>query len=432
MDPTPYERALGWMYALEAAKGMDFKLERVELALHRLGDPQRRLAALHVAGTNGKGSVAAMLQAVLSHAGHRTGLYTSPHLIRFTERIRIGEEEIAPEDVVSITAEIQRRTTSSGLELTFFEFVTVMAFLHFAGRGVDAAVIEVGLGGRLDATNVIDPVASVITTIGLDHTQFLGGSIAAIAAEKGGVIKPGRPVVLGDVSDEAAAVLQGLATERDATLFRAGRDYGMTADDEPTFEGLGWTLPRLRLGLAGGFQRENAASALATLAAARERFPVSEDAIRAGIASVRWPGRLEVVERRPLTILDGAHNADGTDALCRELPGLIGSRRLHLLFAVMADKDWRPMVERLAPACASVVVTEVLPPRGQAAEPVAELFRRWCPAVCESAPERAWRAVQASAAGEDAILVAGSLFLIGTVYPLCRPSATPRPPGVHP
>jgi dihydrofolate synthase/folylpolyglutamate synthase len=168
------------------------------------------------------------------------------------------------------------------------------------------------------------------------------------------------------------------------------------------------------------------------LAAVRERMPVTEDAVRSGLASVRWPGRLEVVTRRPLVVLDGAHNPDGVLALCHELPRLIEGRRLHLLFAVMADKDWRPMVERLAPLCASAVVTRVMPPRGQAAEPVAELFHRWCPATVEPDPARAWHAVRARAAADEAILVAGSLFLIGVVDPLCRPPLPPRPPSIHP
>lgn len=417
-----YERTLSWLYALEAAKGMDFKLERVALALRRLGDPHHAFRAVHVAGTNGKGSVAAMLHAVLTQGGYRSGLYVSPHLVSFTERIRIGTELISEAEVVELTAEIQRTATSSGIELTFFEFVTVMAFLHFARARIDVGVIEVGLGGRLDATNVIDPDVAIITTIGMDHEQYLGNTIAAVAAEKGGIIKTGRPLVLGQVGSEAAAVLRGLAAERRAPVVEAGVDFRVTEHGPLAFEGLGWSLGSLDLGLRGGYQRANAATALAALALLRDVLPISDAAIRSGLAAVRWPGRLDVVAEQPLTILDGAHNPQGVDTLCRELPGLLGDRRLHLLFAVMADKDWRPMVERLAPLCDTVVVTEVLPPRGQPAGPVAQAFARWCEARADPDVTHAWAAIRAQAHRDDAIVVAGSLFLVGAVLPLCKPS----------
>ena len=440
---TEYQRTIEWLYALEAAKGMDFKLERVALALHRLGDPQRRFASLHLAGTNGKGSVAAMLDAVLSAAGYRVGLYTSPHLIDLTERIQVGGTAIAPEAVVDLAAEIRAVAAGRGIDLTFFEFLTVMAFLHFARRGVEVAVVEVGLGGRLDATNVVDPLAAVITTIGFDHMQWLGHTVGAIAAEKGGIIKPGRPVVLGRIDGEAAATLQAIAAARGAALVAAGRDYGIESSPvgaalgRPvhavitagppkggpyTFEGLGWRLCDLSVGLRGAHQVDNAGTALAVLAAVRETLPVGEDAVRRGLAAVRWPGRLDVVSTSPLTILDGAHNADGVTALARELPALLGGRPMHLLFAVMGDKDWRPMVERLAPLCASAVVTEVLRPRGAPAAEVAAAFAPRCPVVAEPDLERAWLRVAARAGAEQAIVAAGSLFLIGALYAAVLPA----------
>jgi dihydrofolate synthase/folylpolyglutamate synthase len=440
---TEYQRTIDWLYTLEAAKGMDFKLERVALALERLGAPQRRFASLHVAGTNGKGSVAAMLHAVLGAAGYRVGLYTSPHLVDLTERIRIGPDAIAPGAVVALTAEIRAAANARGIDLTFFEFLTVMAFVHFARAGVAVAVIEVGLGGRLDATNVVDPLAAVITTIGFDHMQWLGDTLPAIAAEKGGIIKPGRPVVLGRVDAEVAALLRALAAERGAPALQAERDF-RTAALPPggsgegarfDFEGVGWRLRDLPLPLRGAHQLDNAGTALAALAAVRERFPVSDDALRRGLAAVRWPGRLDVVGHAPLVILDGAHNADGIAALTRELPRLLGDRRLHLLFAVMADKDWQPMVARLAPFCASAVVTEVLPPRGAPAALVARAFEPHCPVRAEADVAAAWHRVVATAHREDAILAAGSLFLVGALYATVlrtalRPDDTAR--ALHP
>jgi dihydrofolate synthase/folylpolyglutamate synthase len=413
---TEYDRTVEWLYALEAAKGMDFKLERVALALGRLGNPERRYRCLHIAGTNGKGSVAAMLHAMLAAAGYRTGLYTSPHLVELTERIRVGGRDVSRDEVVALAAEVRAVATARGIDLTFFEFLTVMAFLHFARQHVAAAVVEVGLGGRLDATNVVDPLVSVITTIGRDHTQWLGESITAIAAEKGGIIKPGRPLVLGQIHVEAMAVLRHLAADRDAPLSALGTEYRISGSGSFVFDGLGWRIPDLRLGLAGAYQRDNAATALAALATVRPQLPVDESAVRQGLADVRWPGRLEIVATAPLTILDGAHNPDGAAVLAGELPALLGGRRLHLLFAVMGDKEWQPMVDALAPFCASVVVTEVFRPRGAPAGQVAAGFPVAGPVTAEPDLERAWAVVRARAGRHEAILAAGSLFLIGALY----------------
>lgn len=429
---TEYQRTLQWLYTLEAAKGMDFKLERVALALRSLGEPHLRFPSLHIAGTNGKGSVAATLHAVLGAAGYRVGLYVSPHLVRFTERIRVGSEEISEAEVVALAAKIQRTVTSRGIDLTFFEFVTVMGLLHFARAAVDVAVIEVGLGGRLDATNVIDPMVSVITTIGHDHGEYLGNSLASIAAEKGGIIKRRRPVVLGLVGGRAAAVLRQMAAACAAPVFQAGRDYGMSADPRPTFRSGDWVLPDLTIALRGGYQRDNAATALACLAQVRDRFPISESALRIGLASVRWPGRLEIVAHAPLTILDGAHNPEGMTALTDAVTPLVRGRRVHALFAVMRDKRWRTMVERLAPLCDSVTVTEVQPPRGLSAAVAAAGFRRYCPTTAIPDPLLAFAAARERAGTNDAVLVAGSLFLVGAVLPLCanlRVAGTADPAG---
>lgn len=427
---SDYQRTLEWLYALEAAKGMDFKLERVTLALQRFGNPHRRFPSFHVAGTNGKGSVAAMLHAILVAAGYRVGLYISPHLVSLTERIRVDRDEISPAEVVSLTTDIQRVATSGGIELTFFEFLTVMAFVYFARQQVEVGVIEVGLGGRLDATNVIDPAVAVITTIGRDHTQWLGESVAAVAAEKGGIIKPRRAVVLGDVGRTAAAVLRQLAVERRSPILDARRYYRVRDNGQLDFEGLGWRLRRLAVGLHGAFQRENAGTALTSLAAVRDRIPVTEAAIRLGLGSLCWPGRLEIVGVTPVTILDGAHNADAIGALVQNLPPIVRGRRLHVLFAVMRDKEWFTMVEQLAPIAHSATITEVLPARAQPAVRVAEAFRRYCPTSWECDPQLAWQRVVAQAHPNDAILVTGSLFLIGAIYPLCNPSGAARD-GTH-
>jgi dihydrofolate synthase/folylpolyglutamate synthase len=417
MATTEYARVLSSLYALEAAKGMDFKLERVALALKNLGDPQTRFVSVHIAGTNGKGSVAAMLHAMLDAAGHRVGLYTSPHLVSFTERIRVGAAAISEADVVALAREIHSAATVRGIELTFFEFVTVMAFLHFARRAADVAVVEVGLGGRLDATNVLDPAVAVITTIGLDHQEFLGDTIASIAREKAGIIKSGRPVIIGDVSDEARGVLAATAAAVGAPARWLGQDFARSAEGPLRYSGFGGELENLVLPLRGQHQRDNAATAIAAAMQLREQFVIPDAAIQRGIAQVRWPGRLDVVQARPLVILDGAHNADGVAALVRELPAIVGGRGVHLLFGVMRDKRWQPMVETLAAHVARVTVVPALPPRGEDPEVLARAFAPYCPVSIASSPLRGLLDLSESVGQEHAILVAGSLFLVGEIFP---------------
>lgn len=419
-----YEETLRWLYSLEAAKGMDFKLERVALALERLGNPQRRYYSVHVAGTNGKGSVAAMIHSVLCAAGYRAGLYTSPHLVRFTERIRVGDAEIPPADVVTLTSEILNVATGGGIDLTFFEFVTVLSLVHFQRQAVDVAVVEVGLGGRLDATNVLQPRVTAITSIGLDHTEWLGDSIEAVATEKGGVIKPGCPLVLGEIRPLAARVLRRLATERGAPVIEASSVFSVSRRRGLATRTPDWKLSGVTIGLRGKHQLCNAGTALACLSVIQDVLPVDEQAIRTGLASVHWPGRLDVVATEPLTILDGAHNPDAMARLVEELPALLAGRELHVLFAVMRDKDWRPMVDLLAPLCSSALVTEVLPPRAESAAVVAEAFGPHCPADPERSLERAWVRVRERAGKKGAIVVTGSLFLVGAV---CDSSRLPAP-----
>lgn len=413
---TPYDSALAWLYALEAAKGMDFKLERVELALERLGQPHRRYPSVHIAGTNGKGSVAAMTHAMLSAAGYRVGLYTSPHLVQFTERIRVGDCDIAAAEVAELVTTIRSQVTSRGIDLTFFEFTTVMAFVHFAAEKVDAAVVEVGLGGRLDATNVIDPAVTVVTTIGFDHETYLGHTIPAIASEKGGIIKPGRPVVLGRVAPEAGAVLSAIARDRHSPLYAMGRDFHIERGALPTYSGVRHRWPDLRLSLRGEFQHDNAATALAAIELLAPGFAVPEAAVRQGLATVQWPGRFEVVGTSPLIIFDGAHNPAGTAALIHEAVPLLHGRYVRLIFAAMEDKQWLAMARTLAPLAHEATVTNVLPPRGAAPARLAEVFRPTIPTEIVDDPGLAFRCVSGRAGARDAILVTGSLYLIGAIH----------------
>src|SRR5437870_2040375 len=275
--PT-YPETLEFLYRLEVER-MDLKLERVADALQLCGSPQLRFPALHIAGTNGKGSTAALLHSLLSAAGYRVGLFTSPHLIDFRERIRLGRTPISEQDVVNEVAAIRGRIEPAGIRLTPFEMMTILAFCAFARAQIDVAVIEVGLGGRLDATNVLSPLVSMITSIGLDHQAYLGSTVAHIAREKGGIIKPGVPVVIGQVDAESRSILSDLARQVGSALYAFGQDFTICDDIDGTvaYRGLVWRLTNLRLGLHGRFQQQNAAVALAALEVLRISFPASED-----------------------------------------------------------------------------------------------------------------------------------------------------------
>jgi len=411
-----YEETVAYLAGLEVSAGWDLKLERIRAALVRRGHPEARWPALHVAGTNGKGSTAAMLDAVLTAAGYRTGLYTSPHLVDFTERIRVGGRTIPRATVVELVAALRADLAAAGIALTHFEFATLIAFEWFARVGIDVAVIEVGLGGRLDATNLVRPAVTAITSIALDHEAWLGHDLAAIAMEKAGIVKPGVPLALGRLPDEAARVVVARAAEVGAPVAQVGIEAALAeAPGGLVFRGPGVTWDRLRLALPGTFQQDNAAVALTVLALARGRFPCAPEAVRAGLAAVRWPGRLAVLRERPLVVVDGAHNPAGATTLAAELPGVVGDRPVVLVFAVMADKDWRAMLGPLLARAARVIVTRV---GRRAADPqaLADALRGRVPVEAVVEPRAALRAALARAGAEGAVLVTGSLFLAGEAY----------------
>ena len=401
-----YDQTIAHLCSLESTLGWDLKLERVRAALAALGSPERAYPSLLIAGTNGKGATAAIVHSALGAAGLRSGLYTSPHLVHFTERIRVGSTEIARERVVEGVARIRDRMDAMGIRLTFFEMTTVLAFVAFAEAGVDVAVLEVGLGGRLDATNVVEPDASAVVSIGYDHEDFLGPTLTEIAREKAGVMRPGRVTVLGPGLPEEARVALLEAGERVGAVIR---EVPAVAESAPEFG----ALP-----LAGAHMRANAAVADALLTAAgeaRAELRSGPRARAAGFAAVRWPARLEVVQRFPTVVVDGAHNREGATALARALPPLVGGRRVRLLFSALADKHWRDLARVLAPLARSVVVTAVGGPRGAAPADLASAFPPGMPIVVEEDPARAFRSL-ISSDRDTPILVAGSLFLAGAVY----------------
>lgn len=316
--------------------GTKLGVERIQKLLDRLYHPEQKFPSIHIAGTNGKGSTAYFLHAILMHAGYRAGLYTSPHLEDFCERIQVGGEKIRPERVLHWARVIQEVEEEP---LTFFEMATVIALLHFAEEKVPVAILEVGLGGRLDATNVLQPLVSIITTIGMDHQHQLGTTLEAIAAEKGGIIKPGVPILCGADQPEVVRVIQSIAERQQAPL-----TFLAPLDD------------RLSLGPLGGHQRLNASLAVeAARLLTKQDYFIREEAITAGLAATVVPGRLEEIS--PNVLLDGAHNLPAVEALHSFLQERYPARRdparpIHLLFGVMADKDWKKMLAVLAPVCA--------------------------------------------------------------------------------
>ncbi|MGZ8482842.1 MAG: bifunctional folylpolyglutamate synthase/dihydrofolate synthase [Candidatus Binatia bacterium] len=422
-----YAETLERIYNLHGG-AIDLRLDRVAGALKLFDHPERKFPSLHIAGTNGKGSTSAILQRILSLAGNRTALYTSPHLVSFTERIKIDDQEIAEAEVVAIAEEIWRRTAAADIALTYFEVVTVMAFIYFDRHSTDVAVIEVGLGGRFDATNVITPLVALITTISQDHEAFLGTDLLSIASEKAGIIKAGVPVVCGAVNAAVHKLFHQTAAERGAKAYFFGEDFNFSLKNEGFFDytGLKQYYYNLSLCLRGLHQRHNAAVALAALETVQDRFPVTEAAVRAGLATVQWPGRLEVMLERPTVIIDGAHNGEGVLALVHELKVYRG-RKIKLLFAVMSDKDWRFMLARLIEVVSQVTFTKVAMERSVDPVELAQHFAGQVASRSHADPRAALRALIDESAPDDVIVVAGSLYLIGEIRPTLQEITAARP-----
>lgn len=412
-----YAESLEFIYNLQGA-AIDLRLNRVTSALAWFDHPQTRFPSFHIAGTNGKGSTAAMLHSMLCRQGYKVGLYTSPHLHSFTERIRIGHDDITEEEVVSLTEEIDHETTRIGVPLTFFEFVTVMAMLQFARKTVDVAVVEVGLGGRLDATNVIRPLASILTTVALDHQEFLGEDVVSIAREKGGIIKDQVPVICGSLPQAVQAVIQGISQSKNSPVYSFANDFSVVVRENRQFDyfGMDWCIEGLTVNLEGAFQCRNGALALAALEATQNTLTVSPAAIRTGLATVTWPGRLEVISKSPFIVLDGAHNSEGVEALLRELPSLVGDRKVRLLFGCMEDKDWAFMLHALSDVCREIVVTRVPMRRSASPERLAAVVSERVAVRAVADPiEGVTHLFKESVEKGDPVLVAGSLYLLGCV-----------------
>ncbi len=424
-----YSQALDWVWGLtdyERRSGYDysaarFDLQRVRELLRLLGDPQAGMPIAHVAGTKGKGSTSAMLASVYRAAGLRTGLFTSPHLHTVRERVQVDGTPVSREEFAAVVNDV---TAAVELvpDITTFEALTAVGLLHFRRARVDVAVLEVGLGGRLDATNVAEPFVSVITSISRDHMAVLGDSLAAIAAEKAGIIKPGVPVVSARQAEAAEEVIAQRARHLGCKLEWVGGDWryepGAWSDSEQTFR----LMPpacvdgaegEYRLALLGEHQVENAVLALAAAHMTPAVLGVAPAHWRAGLEEARWPGRLELVSRKPFVVLDGAHNDDSFRRLGQTLERHFPHQKLHLVFGASRDKDIEGMLAAIQRPDMQLYGCRSQHGRSAELRAIAEAAAALgvTPILCESVDDALWAAV-AAAGREDCICVSGSLFVV--------------------
>jgi dihydrofolate synthase/folylpolyglutamate synthase len=418
-----YERQPGVSYSRES-----FNLTEFERFLARLNDPHRRLKTVVVAGTKGKGSTAAMITSIAQAAGLKAGLYTSPHLCSVRERIRVDGELISEEAFAALVEELMPHIEAAGMAgvrryRTFFEILTAMALVHFQRIGVELAVLEVGLGGRLDATNVATPLVSVITSISLDHTEVLGDTIPKIAREKAGIIKPYGLAVVAPLRPEALTVIREVCVAQQARLHDVTAewrwqprscDWRGSVFDLQHAAGERW-YPALEIPLAGPHQLLNAVTAIATAEQLRgQGLSIALDGIRQGVKQVRWEGRLETVSRQPWIVLDGAHNRDSARCLREALMTCFRYRRLILVLGISANKSLEGIIEELAPMATTTVATRAMVPRAAPPQRVATLAAKWSDhIITEEDTQKALAQAIAETQPDDLLLVTGSLYLVG-------------------
>jgi len=407
-DHEAYVEQLEWLYALQS-RGMRFELDRMRDALRLRGEPQRGLPVVHVAGTNGKGSVCAMVERVLREAGLRTGLFTSPHLSRYAERIRLDGEPLSDARIAQGLGVLRR--DSSLPRLTFFEHTALLALETFRDAALDVAVVEVGLGGRLDATNLVEPRVTAITNIAADHMNVLGDTLEAIAGEKAGILKAGAPLVLGVREPRVAAPILERAASLGVPVWRLGVELDVRESARGLLLRAGdQSLSEVQLGLRGAHQHDNAVVAYGILARLRQQGrAIPDEAMRRGFARAQWPGRLESVPGQPAHLLDCAHNPDGARTLAAHLASLPRSGRRVLVFGALGDKDHTGL---LAPLDEEVDDRVYVSPEVRDRSVPAETFLRIRPGlVCQDVPEALARAREL--AGEEGlVIVAGSIFLV--------------------
>jgi dihydrofolate synthase/folylpolyglutamate synthase len=413
-----YAAAADWLFA-QKAHGAKFGVDRMQRLAEALGHPERGVPFLHVAGTNGKGSVSAMLDAILHAAGWRTGLYTSPHLVKLGERVQVDRRALAETQILDYLEELRPvadriAADDADLRPSFFEFMTAMALLEFARRRCDVGVLEVGLGGRLDATNIVTPEVSVITSIAMDHTELLGDTIELIAAEKAGIIKPGRPVIIGRMPAPAESVIRGIAAERGANVISVAEHFGADTARYP------------HTNLEGDYQRWNAATATLAARALAAKWRITDEAITRGLAHVDWPGRWQRVRLGGrLTILDASHNPEGAQVLDHNLAQLEAEtgRAPIVITGVLGAARAKPLLETIARHAAEIHFVVPQQPRACSHEELEALVPAgYRGRIVRDTVERLFPAADRCAVGgpDDVVVVTGSIYLLGEVLARLR------------
>ncbi len=422
-----YQQAEEFLANRTAKLGMNFGLERMEKVLCKLSNPERSIPCIHIAGSNGKGSTLTYLKNILNSEGYRVGTFTSPYLEKLNEQIMIDEEMITDNQLVDLlnsVIPVLNEAEENGDYLTAFEVTTLLAFLHFKNEQPDILIIETGLGGRLDSTNVIEPLISVITSISLEHTNILGNSLSEIATEKAGIIKEGISVITGVRAQEALDPIVKKAEQMNAVLYASGKDFKVLNHMQPmdeevfTVEWKGHLLESLRIGMLGSHQVENAALAVISslVLSTTCGFPIREESIRKGLASARWKGRFEIVSSKPLVILDGAHNVSGIKALLSTIEDRYPKRNIHILFAALKDKDYKEMIHLIEKRAASITFTEMPLERMNKAEELYLNSRHPNKAIQKDWVEGLDKIV-VKMEEDDMVLVTGSLYFLAAIRP---------------
>ncbi len=414
-----YQEALTYIHSI-SWRGSKPGLERISGMMEQLGNVQEDLKFIHIAGTNGKGSVSAMLSSVLTAAGYRTGLFISPYIMRFNERMQVNGMPISDEELAEIIAEVQPVAESMAERPTEFEIITAAAFLWFARQKCDIVVLETGLGGRLDATNLISKnVCAVITNLGMDHTEYLGNTLGEIAGEKCGILKPGCPVVAYRSAPEAMKVIRARAKELECPVRTAdfGKIKALSADLQgQTFQYK--QFPELTVHLLGAHQLKNAAVALETISVLRKAgWEIPDEAVVQGMDATRWPGRFEVLQDNPLVIVDGAHNPQGVESLIAAVKEYLPGQHIVCVTGVLADKDWKPMMDRLKTVVSDFVAVTPDSPRALGNVRLARYLtdREHWVSVADDVEKGLTGALERAKATGGMVLACGSLYMAADV-----------------
>ncbi len=415
-----YKACLDFMYGLKRF-GIKLGLDLIGNILQNLGSPQNCYRSIHIAGTNGKGSIASGLASIFTSAGYKTGLYTSPHLIRFNERIKIDNSYISDESVVNAYEAVKDANKNSDREPTFFEFSTAMALYEFKRQNIDIAIIETGMGGRLDATNIINPVSSIISNISIEHKMYLGNTIKKITREKGGIIKNNIPVITGVEQKSAFLCLEEIAKEKKAPIYKYKKDFKTRREDNNffTYFGINNIFRKMKTGLLGRYQTDNASLVIAACEILMKDFPkINEEAIRKGLKNIVWEGRLDIVSKSPFIMLDGAHNI----AACRELAfflknnEMLKDKDITFILGALDDKPYETILKILLPVCKKAIFTKPIIERAMLPEKLLHTAEKFFPDkeyhIIPDIKDALKYAIENSLQNE-AICAAGSLYVVG-------------------